>query len=184
MSSILTCNRLVVVAARTLTTPTLAASQYAPFSDSQRPFMGWVGFPTAKQENAHDCGYACVRILASYHGLSEVEYPPLPETHLSIEDVLKFAAKAGFSGHAFRTSYSWLLEKVPTPFIVHWKGEHFVVVHRIDTTRVGMSDPATGTLVELTKQEFVQGWLGAIRGPGAWKRGVVVFLEKNLPHDQ
>lgn len=184
MSSILICIRLVMVAARTLTTPTLAASEYAPLSDSPRPLKGRVGFPTAKQENAHDCGYACVRILASYHGLGEVEHPPLPETHLSIEDILKFAAKVGFTGHAFRTSYSWLLEKVPTPFIVHWKGEHFIVIHRIDGARVGISDPATGTLVELTKQEFVQGWLGAIRGPGAWKRGVVLFLEKNVSHAQ
>lgn len=36
----------------------------------------------------------------------------------------------------------------------------------------------------MTKQEFVQGWLGHITGPGSWKRGVVIFLEKKVPNAQ
>ncbi len=140
-------------------------------------------FPTALQVNAHDCGYACVRILASYYGLFEVNYS-LPETHLSIEDIMAFARRVGFSTHAFRTSYSWLYEKVPVPFIVHCRGDHFVVVHQINETQVGISDPSTGALRELTKREFVQSWLGHINGPGSWKNGVVVYLEKNTPDDK
>lgn len=158
-----------------------AAKQDSP---SVRETLRKSQFPVVQQMGKHDCGYACVRILASYYSMNELAYPRLPETHLSIEDLVLFASMTGFATHAFRTSYSWLREKVPPPFIVHWNGEHFVVVHRIDLTHVGVSDPATGTLRDMTKHEFVQGWLGHIAGPGSWKRGVVIFLEIKVPDAQ
>lgn len=158
--------------------------EYYLNTDSQRQFIEGAGFPTVKQENTHDCGYACVRILAAYHGLVGIECPSLPETHLSIKDIMTFAAKVGFGTHAFRTSYSWLWEKVSPPYIVHWKREHFVVVYRLGRSRVSISDPSTGTLREMTKHEFIQGWLGHIMDPGSWKRGVVVFLEMKAPNAQ
>ncbi|MBS1547170.1 MAG: hypothetical protein JST38_09160 [Bacteroidetes bacterium] len=162
----------------------METSEYDTLRDGLHPFEDGAGFPTARQENTHDCGYACVHILAAYHGLVGIECPSLPETHLSIKDIMTFAAKVGFATHAFRTSYSWLREKVPPPYIVHWKGEHFVVVYRIDHSLVSISDPSTGVLREMTKQEFVRGWLGHINGPGSWKRGVVVFLEKKASNAQ
>lgn len=152
------------------------ADDYAP--------VGAPMFPVVQQRSRHDCAYACVGILTTYNGMDKVTNPPSPETHLSIEDLLISASRGGFAGHAFRTSFSWLREKVPPPFIVHWKGDHFVVVYRIDHTHVGISDPSTGTLREMTKQEFVQGWLGHIVGPGSWKRGVVVYLEKKASDAQ
>lgn len=78
--------------------------------DNPNTFDDGPKFPVVHQVNTHDCGYACVRILAAYHGMGDVECPSLPETHLSIEDVMTFAAKIGFATHAFRTSYSWLWE--------------------------------------------------------------------------
>lgn len=139
-------------------------------------------FPTIRQRNAHDCGYACVNILAAYHGLPVSGYYEVPQTHLSIRDITDFAARAGFSFHAFRTSYAWLFEKVTAPYIVHFQTGHFVVVYGMDRARVRISDPASGTLREMTKQEFVRAWLGLYRRTGSWKGGVVLYLEKPRPH--
>lgn len=140
-------------------------------------------FPKIQQCSAHDCGYTCVNILAIHYGLAPLALPTLA-THVSIREVADFATKVGFQSYAFRTSYSWLFEKVPVPYIAHWHGNHFVVVYGLDRTAVKISDPATGTLRTLTKREFVTGWLGPNREPGGWKRGVILYLEKPLANGE
>lgn len=138
-----------------------------------------IDFPAIKQEESNDCGIVCVNIIANYLNITPYDTPK-SKAHFSIDEILGYAKRIGLEHFAFNSSYSWLVTKVTTPFIVHWNGNHFVVVAKISKTKVVISDPATGTLKTLVKKEFVDGWLGHIKDKDAWKKGVVIYLEKKI----
>lgn len=72
-----------------------------------------------------------------------------------------------------RTSLS-MLEGVPTPCIVHWSQNHFVVVVEAGNGRVLIADPAKG-LRDLTMDQFRRG-CGTLVGEGRDEESVTVLL--------
>ncbi len=127
-------------------------------------------FPFHKQLDARDCGPACLRMVAKYHGKS-YSLPKLREMcHINREGVsllgISDAAEAiGMRTMGVKIPFEKLKEEVPLPCIAHWKQRHFVVVYAIKGKRrkakgekVYVADPAHG-LISYTKEEFLKGWL-------------------------
>lgn len=136
-------------------------------------------FPHYKQLDTMDCGPTCLRIIAKHYGrqyslqtLREKSY--ITREGVSLLGISDAAENIGFRTLAAKIPFEKLKEEAPTPFIAHWRQQHFIVVYGFKRGKVLVSDPAHGKL-KLTKQEFLNGWLSdKDRGE---ETGVVLLLE-------
>jgi ATP-binding cassette subfamily B protein len=88
---------------------------------------------------------------------------------------LKSAAESiGFRAAGVKIPFSSLRDGAPLPCIVHWRQNHFVVVNRVSSKTVWVSDPAIGRL-KMTHDEFLQGWLPGETGEET--SGLALLLE-------
>ncbi|MEL6355758.1 MAG: peptidase domain-containing ABC transporter [Bacteroidota bacterium] len=120
-----------------------------------------MAFPYHQQLEAMDCGAACLRMVARYHGrYYSLEY--LRErTHISRDGVnlagISDGAEAiGMQSLALVVTLDQLRDEIPLPCILPWGDDHFVVLHKIKGDRfyvanpdpsVGMSRYSTGELM-------------------------------------
>lgn len=86
-------------------------------------------------------------------------------------NIIHGANKIGLKARAVKVSLKQLLESVPFPCIVHWKESHFVVVYKVSSKKIYVSDPAKG-LISHDHKAFSKSWCQ----PGT-KKGVVIGLE-------
>ncbi|GAA0891040.1 peptidase domain-containing ABC transporter [Fulvivirga kasyanovii] len=136
-------------------------------------------FPHYRQLDAMDCGPTCLRIIAKYYGKSYSLQTLRDKSYITREGVsllgISDAAESiGFRTLAAKIPYDKLKEEAPTPFIAHWRQQHFIVVYGFKKNHVLVSDPAHG-LVKLTKKEFLDGWLSDT--DNGQEIGVVLLLE-------
>ncbi len=124
-------------------------------------------FPFTQQRDAMDCGPACLKMITNHYGQSY----PLPYLRdrcgitrrgVSLAGISEAAEEIGFRTMAVKIAYDSEadnpgLVEFPTPFIAHWRQEHFVVVYKISGSKVWMADPAHGKL-QLTKAQFSASW--------------------------
>ncbi|WP_040497269.1 peptidase domain-containing ABC transporter [Fulvivirga imtechensis] len=136
-------------------------------------------FPHYRQLDTMDCGPTCLRIIAKHYGKSYSLQTLRDKSYITREGVsllgISDAAESiGFRTLAAKIPFEKLKEEAPTPFIAHWRQQHFIVVYDFTKKHVLVSDPAHG-LVKLTKKEFLDGWLSD-RDKGE-EIGVVLLLE-------
>ncbi|MGB0522538.1 MAG: peptidase domain-containing ABC transporter [Flammeovirgaceae bacterium] len=120
-------------------------------------------FPHYKQFDMMDCGPTCLRIIARHFGktysarfLRELTYKGKQGVNmLSLSDA---AEKIGFRTMAVKCSFDMLEKEKPTPFIAHWRQNHFIVVYKIKDGKVYCSDPAA-TKITYPKEEFCKYWI-------------------------
>ena len=119
-------------------------------------------FPSYIQHEQMDCGPACLKIIAEYHGkryslsyLRELCY--ITREGVSLFDIAKASEEIGFRSLAIKASLEDLVEKMPLPLIIHWQQRHFVVVYKTTRKFVYVSDPASG-LLRYTHEEFRNSW--------------------------
>ena len=122
-------------------------------------------FPSYIQHEQMDCGPACLKIIAEYHGkryslsyLRELCY--ITREGVSLFDIAKASEEIGFRSLAIKASLEDLVEKMPLPLIIHCQQRHFVVVYKTTRKFVYVSDPASG-LLRYTHEEFRNSWEGA-----------------------
>lgn len=130
-----------------------------------------------------DCGPSCLRMIAKWYGkiyslqyLREQCY--ITKNGVSMLGISDAAEKIGFRTQGCRTSWEQLLD-VPTPFIVHWNRNHFIVVYDIKKNRkkeysIYVADPGQG-LLAYKKSDFLKFWLSTEKG-GA-PEGHLLILE-------
>lgn len=136
-------------------------------------------FPFYKQLDAMDCGPTCLRMVAQFYGKHFTLQTLREKSHLSREGVSMLGiAKAaeGIGLQSMGVSLTWekLRKEAPLPVIVHWKQNHFVVVHKIRKDRVHLADPAFGHTI-LSKEEFLKGWISTRKDGEA--KGSVLLLQ-------
>ncbi|UII30233.1 peptidase domain-containing ABC transporter [Fulvivirga ulvae] len=136
-------------------------------------------FPHYRQLDAMDCGPTCLRIIAKHYGKSYSLQTLRDKSYITREGVsllgISDAAESiGFRTLAAKIPFDKLKEEAPTPFIAHWRQQHFIVVYGFKKNHVLVSDPAHG-LVKLTKKEFLDGWLSDT--DKGQEIGVVLLLE-------
>lgn len=132
-------------------------------------------FKLYKQQESKDCGPTCLRMIAKFHGriLSIQKLRELcfvnqnGATLLSISDA---AEKIGLRTTGVRPTVSQI-KQAPLPCILHWKQNHYVILHKIKNSNYYIADPSNG-LFTLDERSFQTSWL-SYHGT---KKGVALLL--------
>ena len=120
-------------------------------------------YPFFAQQSASDCGAACLVMVTRYWGkqfsvnrlrdLSNVD-----RSGASLRGLSNAAESLGFSTRPVKANLNQLAKQT-LPAIVHWEGNHYIVVYEIARKQVIVGDPAIGQR-SLSHREFNSGWSG------------------------
>ena len=121
------------------------------------------GFPFYNQHDKMDCGPACLRMVAQYHGIHyDMPYlrsiSGMSQLGVSLQGLIDAAEILGFKTEAVKLGVHQLSE-ISLPSIVHWNQNHFVVLYKIKKTKFYIADPASGKII-LNSTDFNKHWLG------------------------
>ena len=120
-------------------------------------------YPFRKQHSSSDCGVACLAMIGDYWGknfsITEIRSTAnVNRSGASIKGLVIAAEHLGFAPRPVKVDLP-TLAKQKLPAIVHWRGNHYIVVYRVTRDKVLVSDPKIGRR-SLTRQEFVKEWNG------------------------
>ena len=120
-------------------------------------------YPFRKQHSSSDCGVACLAMVGDYWGknfsITEIRSTAnVTRSGASIKGLVVAAEHLGFAPRPVKVDLP-TLAKQKLPAIVHWQGNHYIVVYRVTRDKVLVSDPKIGRR-SLTRQEFVKEWNG------------------------
>jgi HlyB family type I secretion system ABC transporter len=120
-------------------------------------------FPHIYQLDEMDCGAACLAMVCRHFGRRVSMGPVRAAVHTttdgtSLAGLTRGADALGLAARSVRASKS-RLDELPLPAIVHWEGNHWVVVYDVTERHVRVSDPARGRR-RLPRAEFLEGWSG------------------------
>ena len=119
--------------------------------------------PHVHQLDEMDCGAACLGMVTRYFGKA-VSLPTIRElVHTSTDGtsllgIARGAEELGLATRTLRVSRS-RLDRLPLPAVVHWEGNHWVVLYEVSERDVRVGDPARG-IRRLDRSEFEQKWSG------------------------
>lgn len=121
-----------------------------------------LNFPHEYQLDAKDCGPACIKIVAKYYGrFCSLQYLRdlcgITRDGISFLDMSVACEQIGLRTKCVKIGWEEL-EKMPLPCVVHWNDSHFIVLYKINKTKVYVSDPAKGILT-YSITDFKRGWL-------------------------
>ena len=121
----------------------------------------WFRFPFLKQHDQSDCGAACLGMICKYYkmpiGLNRLrDMSNVSRYGTSMAALAEAAETLGFITRGVRTGYEALM-RTELPAILHWEGNHFVVLYQIDKKEVKIADPGVG-IRKLSRAEFEKGW--------------------------
>ncbi|WP_142687542.1 peptidase domain-containing ABC transporter [Chitinophaga polysaccharea] len=141
-----------------------------------------MAFPTYRQLDFMDCGPTCLRMIAKYYGrnydlafLRSISF--ISREGVSLLGISDAAEKIGFRTFGTKTTFEQLINEAPTPCILHWKQNHFVVLPPQRAKRgrsnnsILIADPAHG-LVEVDQATFIRFWVSK-----GGEEGIALFLE-------
>ena len=104
--------------------------------------------PTILQMEAAECGAACLAMVLAHHGA----WVPLERLRVECgvsrdgskaSNVVRAAKRFGLNAKGFRLDLT-ALGSAPTPCIIHWNFNHFVVLEGIKGRSAWINDPAFG----------------------------------------
>ena len=110
-----------------------------------------------------DCGAACLAMICRYFG-RKVSLPRIRQLchtatdGTSLKAISRAATELGLAARALKISLR-NLPLMPLPAIVHWEGNHWIVLYDVDQQFVRVADPASG-LRKLPRREFEAKWTG------------------------
>ncbi|MEP7072320.1 MAG: peptidase domain-containing ABC transporter, partial [Verrucomicrobiota bacterium] len=146
----------------------------APEKDSSAPFTDEEGhfrkknrrirrFEHIAQIDEMDCGAASLGMICRHFGrkVSLARIRQLCHTATdgtSLKALCRAANELGLAARALKVSLR-NLSLMPLPAIVHWEGNHWMVLYDVDAAYVRVADPALG-LRRIPRKEFEQKWSG------------------------
>jgi HlyB family type I secretion system ABC transporter len=147
--------------------PTEAEEKEEPFAD-ERGLFRKRGKRIRKidhiaQIDEMDCGAASLGMICRHFGrkVSLARIRQLCHTATdgtSLKAITRAASELGLAARALKVSLR-NLPMMPLPAIVHWEGNHWIVLHDVNEQFVRVADPARG-LRKLTRREFEAKWTG------------------------
>jgi len=116
-----------------------------------------------QQIDEMDCGAASVGMICRHFGrkVSLARIRQLCHTATdgtSLKALCRASVELGLAARALKVSLR-NLPLMPLPAIVHWEGNHWMVLYDVDQTHVRVADPAIG-LRKIPRKEFEQKWSG------------------------
>ena len=138
-----------------------AGEAAAPFASPEGYFVKRGGrirrFPHVRQLDAMDCGAAALAMVCRHYGrpvsLARIRQLAFTSTDgTSLRAICRAATELGLAARAIKASTRNLVQ-MPLPAIVHWEGNHWVVLYDVTDTHVRVADPAIG-LRRLPRAEF------------------------------
>lgn len=143
-----------------------------------------MAFPLLRQRDRMQCGVACLAMICKYYGLEmsffEMEsYCPISKNGVSLLAIAEAAGKLGFS----TTSGKYTLEQIrqmPSPCILHWNQNHFVVLYKVTKRYFYIADPAKG-LMRYSEKDFINQWMygASSDGENTINLGIALALSPN-----
>ena len=120
-------------------------------------------FTHVRQIDEMDCGAASLAMVCRHFGkaVSLARIRQLVHTSLdgtSLRGICRAATELGLAARAVKTSARHL-QAMPLPAIVHWAGNHWVVLYDVGPTHVKVADPGRG-LTRIPRAEFERKWSG------------------------
>ncbi len=96
-------------------------------------------FPFVRQIDEMDCGAACIAMLCRFfgHDVSMTSIRSAVGTDVSgttLRGLIRGGEEIGLSMRAIKSSAD-RLGALPLPAILHWEGNHWLIVHRVDGAR-------------------------------------------------
>ena len=130
-------------------------------SDEQDRTSTSFRFPFLKQHDQSDCGAACLGMICKYYkmpiGLNRLrDMCNVSRDGTSMAALAEAAETLGYVTRGVRTGYEALM-RTELPAILHWEGNHFVVLYEIDKRNVRIADPGLG-IRRLARGEFERSW--------------------------
>ncbi len=122
-------------------------------------------FPFLRQIDEVDCGAACVAMLCRAFG-HNVSLPFIRQAvgtgqdGTSLRGIQRGGEDAGLEVRALKASKD-RLDTLPLPCILHWEGNHWLVLYAVDGHHVRVADPARG-LRRLPRSEVDAHWSGYV----------------------
>ncbi|MDZ7958820.1 MAG: peptidase domain-containing ABC transporter [Aulosira sp. DedQUE10] len=117
-----------------------------------------------KQHSEEDCGAACLATVAKHYGhnftLSHIrEAVGTGQFGTTLLGLRRGAETLGFNTRPVKTSPELLnrMHEAPLPAIIHWKGNHWVVLYGKKGKKCLIADPAVG-IRYLSKKDLAEGW--------------------------
>lgn len=117
-----------------------------------------------KQHSEEDCGAACLAAIAKYYGrnftLNRIrEAVGTGQFGTTLLGLQRGAKTLGFNARSVKTSPELLnrMHEAPLPAIIHWKGNHWVVLYGKKGKECIIADPAVGVRY-LSQKDLVEGW--------------------------
>jgi ATP-binding cassette subfamily B protein len=151
------------------------AAEAAPKLDKEHPFADDTGLfrkrkqrirtiPLVQQIDEADCGAASLAMVCRHFGrkVSLARIRQLCHTArdgTSLKALTQAANELGLASRALKVSLR-NLPQMPLPAIVHWQGNHWIVLIEVTPKFVRVADPATGTVRRFARGEFEQKWSG------------------------
>jgi ABC-type bacteriocin/lantibiotic exporter with double-glycine peptidase domain/CRP-like cAMP-binding protein len=120
-------------------------------------------FPHLYQIDEADCGAACVAMVCRHFG-RDVSVPYIRQLvnttsdGTSLAGITRGAEGVGLEGRALKASKS-RLDEMQLPAIVHYEGNHWIVLFDVQGSRVHVADPAVGVRW-IERAEFLDKWSG------------------------
>ncbi len=119
--------------------------------------------PVIRQNEAAECGFACLAMVASYYGFI-TDTAALRRKYttslqgMTLKSLMEIAGKLNFASRPVRAPLA-LTRRLRLPAIIHWDLNHFVVLKSVSKNKFSIHDPAAGERV-YTEAEFSKHFTG------------------------
>ena len=147
--------------------PVESEDKESPFADEQGYFRKREKrirkIEHIQQIDEMDCGAASLGMICRHFGrkISLARIRQLCHTATdgtSLKALVRAATELGLAARALKVSLR-NLPMMPLPAIVHWEGDHWIVLYDVDPEFVRVADPALG-LRKVPRREFEAKWTG------------------------
>ena len=117
------------------------------------------------QHSQEDCGAACLASIGKYYGrnftISYVrDIAGTRQQGTTLLGLKRGAESLGFNARSVTASPVILerIDKAPLPAIIHWQGEHWVVLYGKKGNKYIIADPAVSGIQYLEKTKLTESW--------------------------
>lgn len=128
--------------------------------------LGMQRYAFIAQYSEEDCGAACMAMVARHYG-KKIALDTIRtligtgQQGTTLLGLRRGADELGFNSRALRTdvdhSFFDDVHQITLPAILHWKGNHWVVLYAVHNRHVVIGDPAIG-IQRLQRDSFLEQW--------------------------